>query len=148
MQDLEKKIQSLEISRSSPFTLEELDKLESQFEREVPEDLRWFMLNYGKCLFRRAISFPFIASRDIQEFMAIPNVLPRGVLPFTEDDFTNAHCISLRDATYGNVYYWRHDAGWDQSSEDQDEELFKCTLKLVASSFSDFFLSIPRADKY
>ena len=147
MKELDERLQLLELVRSSPFLEDELLALESRIQKRLPDVFRWFLLTFGECCFYRCTSVDFISCKEINRCLDTEGEFPKTVLPFTDDGYSNAYCISLRDDSFGKIYYWRHDVGWDAQADDVEEAMFQSTLRLVADDFGEFVLSLPIHEK-
>lgn len=137
-----------------PATEDEIQRLEQEFQFQMPEDMRQFYLRQnGGCLPHESRIDPegcrlrhFLSIgpaeldhlstiHELLKWQKIDGLIPMEYIPFCEDEATDFYYICVSAERYGKVYYLFSEF-LDDFLEDPEENGF------VADSFTDFLEKI------
>lgn len=134
-----------------PMNEAEISQLENTIGNRFPEPYRFFLSVYGASDFEEYGIFPTDGGgvapgrffgrdlpRAINDFQ---ERLPRLVIPINDDGAGNLICVSLREDSYGSIYYQSHSVGWNESNGDADGAKL-ATLVHLASDFTSFIMEL------
>lgn len=144
----------LDSDEFSPLSENDVEQIEELVGGRLPDDYRWFLLNYGASDFDQYAVFPTAGGgiapgtffgQDITAVLTeCSDRMPQQVVPINDDGAGNLLCISLRPDSFGAILYQSHSVGWSDAS---DEDMAKLsTLVPVAADFVSFIDGLEAED--
>lgn len=138
-----------------PLSETAVDQFERHLGKSLPDDYRFFLLTYGESDFEVYAVFQtsgggvapgtFFGQNVEDVCVAYDERLPKGVVPINDDGMGNLTCISVREDTYGIVYYQSHTVGTGSGESDIDMAKFGTLVKL-APDFTSFIQGLKPQD--
>jgi hypothetical protein len=138
----------------SPLTEEEIRDIERAVGARLPVEYRLFLSRFGPSIFEKDVVFPTswggcspggFLGREIKELITdYGDRYPARVIPINDDGGDNMIVISLRDDSYGAIYFQNHCEGIGEPPEDPKEvDAALCTtLFALAPDFASYICGL------
>jgi len=148
---LELKLTPLNGVSFEPLTEPDLRRIELHLSATLPCDYRLFLSLFGSADFDEYCLFPTLGGgvapgrffgHDLEDAIVDwADRLSRQVIPINDDGASNVICLSLRDQSYGDLFFQHHSVGADQSQADRDRGKFE-TMTILAFDFASFICGL------
>ena len=138
------------VTHDNRLSNEKINAFENKFQIKIPEEYRWFLVNYSESYINSDYQFPMIEKSMITpksgfetiDFLYSSDFIENAeqyisnygkeMIPIGEASGDNV-CIGVQGDGFGKIYYVYH--------EDEDENL---NYYLIAESFDKFILSFEK----
>lgn len=144
-------IEILDSKRFGSISAERLGEFEAKYSLKLPDDYRTFLLDHNGGKPKPNINKN--PETDIQWIYGIhhaeywasleehiatyENRIPSKTVPIANDSLGNLFLLSLREETYGEIWFWDHENESDTSGKEYYDN-----IEVSASSFKDFLTNL------
>jgi hypothetical protein len=155
-------IQPLDGEAFTPFSEQEVARIEAAIGVPLPVTYERFLTRFGRSMFSTEVNCTpsseplyfgwFFGFSDLLD--AIDNLkdfLPETIIPIGEDGGANLFCLGMRGRDVGKVYFHNHNIGWHADAEKYLErgdpvppDIRYQTVCEVAPSFEQFILNMVK----
>lgn len=146
----------------SPFSLEDIKKIEMTINFELPEPYKAFLMKYGQSMFviesdsaivSKPVNYCCFFSLDelLSAIEYLKETLPESIIPIGDDSGDIVLCLGVSGVDAGRMYVHNNGWGWHADAEKYLENgqsvpssIRYHTVEEVARSFSDFVSNMTK----